>query len=95
MVFELSLNKINLKFPQSDIDRGFVTYAHDDSDTLEDHFEVALFLEGDRSEMFGDGRGRTGDLLLCKTLVNITILPKNDRPFRYSYFNIRCFIGAA
>ena len=67
---------------QSDIDRGFLTYAHDDSDTISDSFDVSLFLEGDRSETFGDGRGRTGDLLLCKTTINITVLPKNDRPFR-------------
>ncbi len=41
-----------------------MTYAHDDSDTVEDAFDVSLYLEGDRSETFGDGRGRTGDLLV-------------------------------
>jgi len=57
-------------------------YAHDDSDTIEDAFDITVFLEGDRSEVYGDGRGQTGDLLLCKATVNVTILPKNDRPFR-------------
>jgi len=80
--FSLPTLNFNLNLFQSDIDRGFLTYAHDDSDTVEDHFDVSLFLEGDRSETFGDGRGRTGDLLLCKTTINITVLPKNDRPFR-------------
>ena len=35
-------------FTQLDIDRGFVSYGHDHSDTESDTFGVAIFLEGDK-----------------------------------------------
>ena len=40
-------------FTQLDIDRGFVSYVHDHSDSIFDTFGVAIFLEGK-----SDGRGR-------------------------------------
>lgn len=87
-IFYKQLVMFHLMF-QSDIDRGFLMYAHDDSDTIEDSFDITVYLEGDRSEVYGDGRGQTGDLLLCKATINITILPKNDRPFRLVSMNLK------
>jgi chondroitin sulfate proteoglycan 4 len=69
-------------FTQLDVDRGFITYAHDHSDTHYDSFGVAIFLEGDKSETYNDGKGRIGDVLLYDGLWNVTILPINDQPFR-------------
>ena len=69
-------------FTQLDIDRNFVSYVHDHSDTLSDNFGVAIFLEGDKSETFGDGKGQSGDVLLYEGQWNVTIRPINDRPFR-------------
>ena len=40
-------------FTQLDIDRGFVSYVHDHSDSIFDTFGVAIFLEGK-----SDRRGR-------------------------------------
>ena len=34
-----------------DIDRGFVSYGHDHSDTESDTFGVAIFLEGDKRQV--------------------------------------------
>ena len=59
-----------------------MSYVHDHSDTLMDSFGVAIFLEGEKSETFGDGRGQSGDVLLYEGLWNVTIKPINDRPFR-------------
>ena len=67
---------------QMDIDRGFVAYFHDDSDTSADTYGMAVYLEGDKSEKYGDGRGQTGDILLFDRLWNISIVAVNDRPFR-------------
>ena len=80
----ISKEKVQLgqTFTQLDIDRGFVSYVHDHSDTLIDSFGVAIFLEGEKSETFGDGRGQSGDVLLYEGLWNVTIKPINDRPFR-------------
>ena len=80
----ISKEKVQLgqTFTQLDIDRGFVSYVHDHSDTLMDSFGVAIFLEGEKSETFGDGRGQSGDVLLYEGLRNVTIKPINDRPFR-------------
>ena len=69
-------------FTQLDIDRGFVSYAHDHSDTVHDTFGVAIFLEGDKSETFGDGKGQSGDVLLFEGVWNVTVQPINDRQFR-------------
>ena len=60
-------------FLQSDIDRGFVTYHHDHSDTTRDHFGVAVLLEGG---------GMAGDVVLFNGVWNVTILPVNDQKFR-------------
>ena len=59
-----------------------MSYVHDHSDTLMDSFGVAIFLEGEKSETFGDGKGQSGDVLLYEGLWNVTINPINDRPFR-------------
>ena len=59
-----------------------MSYVHDHSDTLVDSFGVAIFLEGEKSETFGDGKGQSGDVLLYEGLWNVTIKPINDRPFR-------------
>ncbi len=69
-------------FTQLDIDRGFVSYVHDHSDSLSDTFGVAVFLEGDKSETFGDGKGQSGDVLLYEGHWNVSVIPINDRPFR-------------
>ena len=64
---------------QSDIDRGFVSYFHDDSDSLGDSYGVAVFLEGDKAEKYGDGKGHTGDIMLIDAHWNVTVIPVNDR----------------
>ena len=61
-------------FLQSDVDRGFVTYTHDHSDTTRDRFGVAVLLEG--------GGSMAGDVVLFNGLWNVTILPVNDQKFR-------------
>lgn len=80
----ISKEKVQLgqTFTQLDIDRGFVSYVHDHSDTLVDTFGVAIFLEGDKSETYGDGKGQSGDVLLYDGLWNVTIAPVNDQAFR-------------
>ena len=69
-------------FTQLEVDRGFVSYAHDHSDSTVDTFGISVFLEGEKSETFGDGKGQAGDVLLYDGLWNVTINPINDRPFR-------------
>ena len=64
------------------MDRGFVSYFHDDSDSLRDWYGISVFLEGDKSEMYGDGKGHTGDIMLLDGVWNITVIPVNDRPFK-------------
>ena len=82
---ELTISKekaqIGQRFRQSDINMGFLEYKHDDSDTVEDFYGIAVYLVGDKSERYGDGRGHTGDILLSDTLWNISITPINDRSF--------------
>ena len=60
-------------FTQLDIDRGFVSYLHDHSDTVNDTFGVAIFLEGDKSETYGDGKGQSGDVLLFEGVWNVAV----------------------
>ena len=67
-------------FTQADVDRGYLSYHHDHSDTLYDTFGVSLYLEGEK--VFGDGKGRQGDVLLYNGIWNITVLPVNDQKFR-------------
>ena len=67
---------------QPDIDRGFVSYVHDHSDTVHDHFSIAIFIQGDRSETYGDGKGQTGNILLFEGAWNVTIQPINDKEFK-------------
>ena len=69
-------------FSQSDVDRGFVTYRHDHSDSMTDDYGMSVYLQGDKSEVYGDGRGLTGDMLLYKGIFNISILPLNDQKFK-------------
>ena len=69
-------------FTQLDVDRGFIAYGHDHSDTLQDTFGVAIYLEGDKSEKFGDGKGQGGDVLLYDGRWNVSVIPVNDKPFR-------------
>jgi hypothetical protein len=70
-------------FLQSDVDRGFVTYHHDHSDTVRDSFGVAIFLAGDRIEPYGgEGSSIGGDVMLYNGLWNVTILSVNDQKFR-------------
>ncbi len=69
-------------FTQLDVDRGFIAYGHDHSDTLQDTFGVAIYLEGDKSEKFGDGKGQTADVLLYDGRWNVSVMPVNDRQFR-------------
>ena len=69
-------------FTQLDIDRGFVSYKHDHSDTTHDCFKIAIFLQGDKSETYGDGKGQIGDILLFEGLWNVTIQPINDQIFQ-------------
>ena len=69
-------------FTQLDVDRGYLSYHHDHSDTSYDTFGVSVFLEGEKSEVYGDGKGRTGDVLLYNGIWNITVLPVNDQKFR-------------
>ena len=73
--------KIGQRFSQSDIDMGFLAYKHDDSDTLVDYYGFAVYLIGDKSERYGDGRGHSGDILLSDAIWNISITPINDRNF--------------
>ena len=73
--------QIGQRFHQTDIDRGFLAYKHDDSDTLADFYGVAVYLIGDKSERYGDGRGHSGDILLSDAVWNISIAPINDRSF--------------
>ncbi|TRY66991.1 hypothetical protein TCAL_11761 [Tigriopus californicus] len=69
-------------FSQADVDRGFMSYHHDHSDTTQDSFGIAIYLEGDRSEVYGDGKGTKGDVLLYNGKWNVSILPVNDQAFR-------------
>ncbi len=74
--------RVGHKFYQSDVNRGFVSYHHDHSDTARDSFGIAIFLEG---EAFSDGRGGRlggGDVMLYNGLWNVTVLPLNDQKFR-------------
>lgn len=67
-------------FHQSDVDRGFVSYHHDHSDSHRDQFGIDIFLEGDRNEiMHADGRTINGDILLFSGIWNITVLQVNDQ----------------
>lgn len=54
---------------QSQLEEGVVNYQHDDSDTLLDKIEMALFLLPDY-------------VLLCNVTILIHIEPVNDQPFR-------------
>ena len=82
---ELTISKeraqVRQRFRQTDIDRGFLAYKHDDSDTLVDFYGIAVYLIGDKSERYGDGRGHSGDILLSDAVWNISITPINDRSF--------------
>ena len=82
---ELTISKekaqIGQRFRQTDIDRGFLAYTHDDSDSLTDVYGIAVYLIGDKSERYGDGRGHSGDILLSDAVWNISIAPVNDKSF--------------
>ena len=82
---ELTISKekarIGQRFRQTDIDRGFLAYTHDDSDSLTDVYGISVYLIGDKSERYGDGRGHSGDILLSDALWNISIAPVNDKSF--------------
>ncbi|XP_053624900.1 chondroitin sulfate proteoglycan 4 [Plodia interpunctella] len=54
---------------QSQLEGGVVNYEHDDSDTLHDKIDMALFLLPDY-------------VLLCNITIPINIIPVNDQPFR-------------
>ncbi|KOB71115.1 putative Chondroitin sulfate proteoglycan 4, partial [Operophtera brumata] len=54
---------------QSQLEGGVVNYEHDDSDTLQDKIEMALFLLPDY-------------VLLCNVTIPIHVIPVNDQPFR-------------
>lgn len=54
---------------QAQLEGGVVNYEHDDSDTLSDKIEMALFLLPDY-------------VLLCNVTIPIHIIPVNDQPFR-------------
>ena len=59
-----------------------MAYFHDDSDSLSDWFGMAVFLEGDKAEKYGDGKGVTGDIMLFDGKWNVTVIPVNDKPFK-------------
>lgn len=54
---------------QSQLESGVVNYEHDDSDTLQDKIEMAIFLLPDY-------------VLLCNVTIPIHVIPVNDQPFR-------------
>ncbi|XP_039764117.1 chondroitin sulfate proteoglycan 4 [Pararge aegeria] len=54
---------------QAQLENGEVTYEHDDSDTLQDKIDMALYLLPDY-------------VLLCNVTITINIVPVNDQPFR-------------
>ena len=65
--------RVGQPFLQSDVDRGFVTYHHDHSDTTRDTFGVAVLLEGG---------AMAGDVVLFNGVWNVSVLPVNDQKFR-------------
>ncbi|XP_050683596.1 chondroitin sulfate proteoglycan 4 [Leptidea sinapis] len=54
---------------QSQLESGSVIYKHDDTDTLKDELDMALYLLPDY-------------VLLCNVTIPITVIPVNDQPFR-------------
>lgn len=54
---------------QAQLEGGVVTYEHDDSDTVQDKIDMALYLLPDY-------------VLLCNVTIPINIIPINDQPFR-------------
>lgn len=54
---------------QAQLESGVVTYEHDDSDTVQDKIDMALYLLPDY-------------VLLCNVTIPIHIIPVNDQPFR-------------
>ncbi|KAG7313392.1 hypothetical protein JYU34_000510 [Plutella xylostella] len=54
---------------QAQLESGAVTYEHDDTDTLEDKIDMALYLLPDY-------------VLLCNVTITIHVVPVNDQPFR-------------
>ncbi|CAB4068416.1 CSPG4 [Lepeophtheirus salmonis] len=66
-------------FSQTDFDNGFLSYQHDHSDSRSDFIGISVYLLGDRSQVYGDGRGVTADVLLYSGSINVTIIPLNDR----------------
>ncbi|OWR43702.1 putative Chondroitin sulfate proteoglycan 4 precursor [Danaus plexippus plexippus] len=63
------LNPLLSSLTQSQLEDGVVTYEHDDSDTVEDSIDMALYLLPDY-------------VLLCNVTIPIHIVPVNDQPFR-------------
>ncbi|KAK6642782.1 hypothetical protein RUM43_004284 [Polyplax serrata] len=55
-------------FSQNQMNVGDVVYQHDNSDTLADEVEFAIYLE-------------PGDVLLCNLTLPVKIIPVNDQPF--------------
>lgn len=54
---------------QAQLEGGVVTYKHDDTDTVQDKIDMALYLLPDY-------------VLLCNVTISIQIVPVNDQPFR-------------
>ncbi|CAG9782364.1 unnamed protein product [Diatraea saccharalis] len=54
---------------QSQLEGGVVNYEHDDTDTIQDKIDMALYLLPDY-------------VLLCNVTIPINIIPVNDQPFR-------------